>query len=79
MKIADFSSMLCHAYGFEFQPYQREILRLLDLTRPREISARRARKLRKRGVSVRFMGWTPTGKCRYVWRRAELVPFGRAR
>lgn len=33
----------------------------------REVCARRARKLRKRGAVVRFTRWTPNGKCRYHW------------
>jgi hypothetical protein len=33
----------------------------------REVCARRARKLRKRGDMIRFHRWTATGKCRYIW------------
>ncbi len=33
----------------------------------REVCARRARKLRKRGDQVRFIGNTTTGKARYRW------------
>lgn len=35
----------------------------------REVCARRARKLRKRGESVRYVGRTSTGKARYSWLR----------
>ena len=35
----------------------------------REVCARRARKLRKRGESVRYVGRTTTGKTRYSWLR----------
>lgn len=35
----------------------------------REVCARRARKLRKRGDSVRYVGRTTTGKARYSWMR----------
>ena len=35
----------------------------------REVCARRARKLRKRGESVRYAGKTTTGKARYSWMR----------
>jgi len=35
----------------------------------REVCARRARKLRKRGESVRYIGRTTTGKTRYSWLR----------
>lgn len=49
------------------QPYQREFLRAMERMRPREVSARRARKLRRRGVYCKFLGWTPNGKCRYLW------------
>ena len=35
----------------------------------REVCARRARKLRKRGESVRYVGRTTTGKARYSWLR----------
>jgi hypothetical protein len=33
----------------------------------REISARRKRKLEKRGEYCRFVRWTVNGKCRYSW------------
>lgn len=33
----------------------------------REVCARRARRLRKRGEDVRFWRLTPTGKARYSW------------
>lgn len=33
----------------------------------REVCARRARKLRKRGEDVRYIGRTKTGKARYRW------------
>ena len=33
----------------------------------REVCARRARKLRKRGAQVRYFGRTSTGKARYKW------------
>lgn len=33
----------------------------------REVSARRARKLRKRGEYLHFVRWTVNGKCRYTW------------
>ena len=33
----------------------------------REISAKRARKLRKRGEYCHFVRWTVNGKCRYCW------------
>jgi hypothetical protein len=36
----------------------------------REVCARRARKLRRRGETVRFRRWTSTGKCRYSWIRS---------
>nr|BAO19037.1 hypothetical protein [Burkholderia sp. M701] len=36
----------------------------------REVSARRARKLRRRGESVRYVGRTSTGKARYDWSRS---------
>lgn len=35
----------------------------------RDVCARRARKLRKRGDSVRYIGRTTTGKARYSWMR----------
>ena len=35
--------------------------------RIREVGARRARKLRKRGAYVWFSRWTANGKCRYHW------------
>ena len=35
----------------------------------REVCARRARKLRKRGENVRYIGRTTTGKARYSWLR----------
>lgn len=38
----------------------------------REICARRARKLRKRGDRVQFKQWTANRKCRYCW---VPVPF----
>ena len=34
---------------------------------PREISARRKRKLEKRGEHCHFVRWTVNGKCRYSW------------
>jgi hypothetical protein len=34
---------------------------------PREISARRKRKLEKRGEYCQFVRWTVNGKCRYSW------------
>lgn len=37
----------------------------------REVSARRARKLRKAGRDVRFSGFTPNGKTRYLWRHKD--------
>lgn len=38
----------------------------------RDVCARRARKLRKRGEDVRYFGKTTTGKARYRWiRRIE--------
>lgn len=33
----------------------------------RRVCARRARKLRRRGCTVRFDHWTARGKCRYLW------------
>lgn len=33
----------------------------------REISARRKRKLEKRGEYCHFVRWTVNGKCRYTW------------
>lgn len=35
----------------------------------REVCARRARKLRKRGDDVRYVGRTKNGKARYSWMR----------
>ena len=35
----------------------------------REVCARRARKLRRRGEIVRYVGRTTTGKARYSWMR----------
>lgn len=40
----------------------------------REVCARRARKLRKRGDDVRYVGRTSTGKARYSWRR-RIAPW----
>lgn len=40
----------------------------------REVCARRARKLRKRGESVRYAGRTKTGKARYSWMR-RIAPW----
>ena len=40
----------------------------------REVCARRARKLRKRGVDVRYIGRTSTGKARYSWMR-RIAPW----
>lgn len=40
----------------------------------REVSARRARKLRKRGDDVRYVGRTKTGKARYSWMR-RIAPW----
>ena len=40
----------------------------------REVCARRARKLRKRGESVRYVGRTSTGKARYIWMR-RIAPW----
>jgi len=40
----------------------------------REVCARRARKLRKRGESVRYVGRTKTGKARYSWMR-RIAPW----
>ena len=40
----------------------------------REVCARRARKLRKRGESVRYIGRTTTGKTRYSWMR-RIAPW----
>ena len=40
----------------------------------REVCARRARKLRKRGDSVRYTGRTTTGKARYSWMR-RIAPW----
>ena len=40
----------------------------------REVCARRARKLRKRGDSVRYVGRTSTGKARYSWMR-RIAPW----
>ncbi len=40
----------------------------------REVCARRARKLRKRGESVRYVGCTKTGKSRYSWMR-RIAPW----
>lgn len=39
----------------------------------REVCARRARKLRRRGETVQYAGRTCTGKARYRWMRA-VVP-----
>lgn len=35
--------------------------------RAREVSARRAATLRKRGEYCHFVRWTANGKCRYAW------------
>jgi hypothetical protein len=32
-----------------------------------EVSAKRARKIRRRGDAIRFSRWTESGKCRYKW------------
>ena len=40
----------------------------------RKVCARRARKLRKRGESVRYVGRTKTGKARYSWMR-RIAPW----
>jgi len=40
----------------------------------REVCARRARKLRKRGDDVRYVGRTKTGKARYSWIR-RIAPW----
>lgn len=40
----------------------------------REVCARRARKLRKRGEDVRYVGRTTTGKARYSWMR-RIAPW----
>ncbi len=41
----------------------------------REVCARRARKLRKRGHQVVFHSWTVNGKCRYRWvKRIGISP-----
>lgn len=37
------------------------------LSNGREVCAKRARKLRRRGDQVRFVGSTTTGKARYRW------------
>lgn len=40
----------------------------------RQVCARRARKLRKRGESVWYVGRTKTGKARYSWMR-RIAPW----
>ena len=45
---------------------------LTIITFGREVCARRARKLRKRGDAVRFKRWTPNGRCRYAWMRQPI-------
>jgi hypothetical protein len=40
----------------------------------RHVCARRARKLRKRGEEVRYLGRTTTGKARYTWMK-RLPPW----
>ena len=42
------------------------------LARGREVCAKRARKIRKRGDLVRYVGKTTTGKNRYRWMAAGL-------
>lgn len=37
----------------------------------REVSAKRARKLRRRGEDVRYLGTTKTGRFRYCWMRRD--------
>ena len=39
-----------------------------------EVCARRARKLRRRGEDVRYVGRTKTGKARYSWAR-RIAPW----
>lgn len=41
----------------------------------REVSARRARKLRKRGAKTRFSRWTENGKARYLWVEPDYIAF----
>lgn len=40
---------------------------VVHLASGREVCARRARKIRKRGDQVRYVGRTTTGKARYRW------------
>jgi hypothetical protein len=42
---------------------------------PREISARRKRKLEKRGEYCHFVRWTVNGKCRYSWGGEPSIKF----
>lgn len=51
--------------------------RILDdifyLSFGREVCSRRARKLRKRGDTVKFFSRTKTGKARYRWKRGPVL------
>lgn len=46
---------------------------LIITRKPRKVHAKRARKLRRMGRSVRWTGWTETGKAIYAWEPEQLM------
>ena len=53
-----------------FETLQRDMVHYgMHVTFSRNVSAARARKLRRRGDDVRYVGRTETGKARYRWTR----------
>ncbi len=79
MSTADEIALMRHAAEVRLAPLQRALddacrdicketeLRLWWLLDSRPCHAARARKLRRRGMDVRFDGHTSTGKARYRW------------
>jgi hypothetical protein len=53
--------------SFVTYPRFRDFLKAPKFRHSREVSARRAAKLRKRGEYCHFLRWTVNGKCRYAW------------
>lgn len=65
---ADFEKMLLRSIASSFGLSARQLLPKPPRFRfNREVSARRAAKLRKRGEYCHFLRWTVNGKCRYCW------------
>lgn len=70
LKMQMASRPMLDALEWSFKTLQRDIMDYgMHVALGRNVSAARARKLRRRGEAVLYVGRTETGKARYCWMR----------